>query len=392
VTSKDDKPGPGHLRALTGLRFLAAIHVVAFHFGQRWFPGVVRGLITGGYTAVSLFFVLSGFVLAYSYLGRGAGGPLDKRDFWAARVARVYPLHLLALFVMLPLIGFAEAGGSWFGCTSVVLLLQSWIPGLAMTWNTPAWSLSVEVFFYFIFPWLLPRLERLATRTFLPAFAGTYLVGLVFPSLAAFLWDWPRGGAEGAPLPSPAIVDFVRATPLWHLPTFLLGALLGARFVRRSPAQATAEPRPWVLVTLGGGGLLLALAVFARFIPDPYLHDGALAPLQAMLIYGLASGEGSLARLLSSPAMVLLGEASYATYLLHVPLQRWVRLAWERLGFAPGSPAFAAVFLVVLLAASVLVFKTFEDVARRRVRRWLTGPRRQAPDVGALARGPSRSR
>ena len=108
-----------------------------------------------GYVGVSFFFVLSGFILVYTYAGRN----IVLRDFWQTRFARIYPAYLFALLLTSPfwIIGalkmhvpFFAFGERHFALTSalVVLLLQSWVPGAALSWNSVSWSLSVEAFFY----------------------------------------------------------------------------------------------------------------------------------------------------------------------------------------------------------------------------------------------------
>src|SRR5690348_9842412 len=96
----------GHLNALTGLRFFAAFYVVIFHFGKYHLASAPHWLFNigrSGYIAVGLFFVLSGFVLTYTYLGGAAPWTrLDKRTFWVARLARIYPLYVLSLAMAVP--------------------------------------------------------------------------------------------------------------------------------------------------------------------------------------------------------------------------------------------------------------------------------------------------
>ena len=158
----------GRLPALTSVRFLAAMHVAMFHMfsmhlleGRGWY----RSLASVGYVGVSLFFVLSGFILVYTYAGR----EMNARKFWRARFARVYPAYAVSLLLTAPMFFYVclvMKGGNipffaWFTqhvalCAALVpLLLQSWVPNAALAWNTPAWSLSVEASFYAVFPLLL---------------------------------------------------------------------------------------------------------------------------------------------------------------------------------------------------------------------------------------------
>src|SRR2546425_9611817 len=95
------------LVALTSLRFFAAIIVVLYHCGQstlQFMPLPFRGLIKNGYGAVGFFFVLSGFVLAYSYytpMRSGVHG--DQGVFWTNHFARIYPIYAIALLIALPM-------------------------------------------------------------------------------------------------------------------------------------------------------------------------------------------------------------------------------------------------------------------------------------------------
>src|SRR5579863_1305776 len=86
------------IRALTGLRFFAALHVVFYHYAVGLLPYPLSSVAKNGYVAVGLFFVLSGFVLAYNYADR----PMDIRTFWTARFARIYPAYLLAFVLIAP--------------------------------------------------------------------------------------------------------------------------------------------------------------------------------------------------------------------------------------------------------------------------------------------------
>lgn len=93
------------LDAITGLRFFAALHVVLFHYAVRTLgatSAVAGHVVSFGFVGVSFFFVLSGFILAYSYAPRAAEGAVAPRPFYASRVARIYPLYLAALLIALP--------------------------------------------------------------------------------------------------------------------------------------------------------------------------------------------------------------------------------------------------------------------------------------------------
>ena len=154
------------LPVLTSLRFFAAAEVVLFHIsagpaGAAIPEGLLQNLASGGYAAVSFFFVLSGFVLTYAHAGatEQQGGAIDTRRFWVQRFARLGPAYYLGLLLAAPIaIAYvasnAQAPAAFIGPVLVLVFLQAWWAPLASVWNFPAWSLSVECLFYALFPWL----------------------------------------------------------------------------------------------------------------------------------------------------------------------------------------------------------------------------------------------
>jgi len=184
------------LPALTSLRFFAAFHVVIFHFqamqtfiGPVWF----QKLSSIGYVGVSFFFVLSGFILVYTYAGR----PMVLKNFWRARFARIYPAYAFSLLVTAPFFFYAVLTMNFpffvwakthlkLASALVLSLLHAWVPPAALTWNAVAWSLSVEAFFYVLFPFLLLVLVRRSQPQLLLIAAVSWLTSLVF---LALMWS-----------------------------------------------------------------------------------------------------------------------------------------------------------------------------------------------------------
>ncbi|MFD2721968.1 acyltransferase family protein [Hymenobacter monticola] len=165
------------IKPLTSLRFLFAFMVFGSHlqfFDAGAYPGFARwyDLILGeGFIGVSFFFILSGFILSLNYDERLLSRRVSFQEFWVARVARVYPLHLVTLLLALGLMLYSsEPGSGPFGNVatgiSVLLtnatLLQAFIPemGYYFSYNWPSWSISDEMFFYFTFPFLVFLLVR----------------------------------------------------------------------------------------------------------------------------------------------------------------------------------------------------------------------------------------
>ncbi|HZC66404.1 MAG TPA: acyltransferase, partial [Candidatus Dormibacteraeota bacterium] len=157
---------------LTSLRFFAALHVFCFHLvAFRILTGrsLLYHVASIGYVGVSLFFVLSGFILVYTYAGRS----VPAREFWRARFARIYPAYVFSLVVTAPLFLYAVFHARWLvipwpvahlklGMFLQATLLHAWVPPATLMWNAVSWSLSVEAFFYLAFPYLVKRFARLS--------------------------------------------------------------------------------------------------------------------------------------------------------------------------------------------------------------------------------------
>ena len=162
------------LPALTSVRFLAAVWVALFHAQvMRVFCGPVWLQLIGfvGYMGVSFFFVLSGFILVYTYSDRVVG----LREFWQMRFARIYPALFFSLLLMAPSFFYVclrmdvpkivpewvwPAAHLKLSAITVLTMVQTWIPQNSLAWHMPTWSLSNEAFFYFLFPFLLPVFLR----------------------------------------------------------------------------------------------------------------------------------------------------------------------------------------------------------------------------------------
>ena len=116
-------------------------------------------LIRGGYLAVTTFFVLSGFVLAHNYAST-AWNAGSLRRYAAARFARIYPVYFLSLLVVAPFIAADRTPAKARFVAAHGLLVQAWLGHIPVNWNTPAWSLSCEMFFYLSFPLAAALLGR----------------------------------------------------------------------------------------------------------------------------------------------------------------------------------------------------------------------------------------
>ncbi len=374
------KAGRPQLDALTSLRFFAALHVVLYHSQAMLRPSLagfprLLDFLTTGPNSVGFFFVLSGFILAYTYLGPPEEGRLRLRPFWAARFARVYPVYFLGLLFAapfaLPVLLHAGLGRTLVTGTAAVALVQAWVPQLALGWNSPGWSLSAEAFFYLVFPFVAPSLWPQGRRWVLLTLIVFWGLAQVGPALFVVASD--EGWLGAGPLT--IAKAFVAYSPLTRLPEFLFGVALGRLFL--FDAASGGRSAAWSLGAFAAGSVLLtALAhgpAVLRHVHVLFFNNGLLTPLYGLVIYGLARArDGALARVLSARPLVVLGEASYALYLLHLPLRDMTYQAAATLfGERELSwPAFAA-FLTAALVLSLAVLRGVEEPARRFLRQRL---------------------
>lgn len=364
------------LPALTGLRFIAAAQVVGFHahaMVPAWRDNPALVFLGAGYSGVSLFFVLSGFVLTYNYLTPDGTGVRSVRDFLIARFARVYAVYLVGIVLALPIfvrdLQRSGAPGAIVRegipvTAATVALLQAWIPSYACRLNCPGWSLSAEAFFYLTFPlvgaWLCRRQRGTLLAVCLLCWALACTLVLSYLRL-----DPERIGAVTA-LTQSKWVAMLKFNPLLRLPEFILGVATGLLFLR-DPGALRRVAGPLSIVTLLVIGALLSQHERMRYL---LIHNGVMAPLYALLIVTLACGVGPLAQLLSTKAFGLLGEASFALYLLHVALLVYVVKALGVLHLSiDQTPALIVVYLLVAQLSAIVVLQRIEEPARRFVRR-----------------------
>lgn len=352
---------PKNLKALTGLRFVAALMVFVSHTFV-WFPEIDDQQVPLGWAGVGFFYVLSGFILTWVYAPRL--GNFTSRDFYRRRFARIWPLHLITMLIVILFVKgighFIAQPNNWGRLTAHVFLVQAWVPNAKWVFsiNAPAWSLSVEAFFYLLFPLLI----RGGTKWLLRTLFGVVVITVIM-IVAVDLY-------RGQMLP-PNREALICANPLLRLFDFTIGMLCGLfYFKNHQPDQVFSFAAPKQLLAIGLCAayfwIVILLIGDAGTDCSPllmWLRSTAAAPLFAFLIYTFTSSKGALARCLSSGPMVYLGELSFAFYLIHQSILLTLRgLPLAESQFA--GYLMAAAGLLLSIVAAMVLHHTIEVPAR----------------------------
>ncbi|KYG21627.1 acyltransferase [Bradyrhizobium sp. AT1] len=329
-------------------RFVAALGVFIFHL--KLIDTGISPAWNGSYGLfVDMFFILSGFVISYSYPSDARGVRAYSR-FMIRRIARIYPLHLLSLliFVVLIAVGLERTARSTpLDFLYNLLLLQAWGVTDHLSFNSPSWSISAEFFCYLIFPLLMLFARKLHPLALAAVVAALYLV-LAHGHLP--IWQ-ERSQMYGANYD----YGMLRA-----LPSFLNGILLAILFRMSQPYRQKRV----VFAGIATFGIsVLVLNVFAK--PDLAIL------LFSCAILLTAVGESAFVQFPGARLLGRLGNTSYAIYMLHDALLIAVfKPLWTWLGLGPDQfGLFALACCVVLTIIADRTYAYFENPARRLVNR-----------------------
>ena len=340
----------GHFAVVDMVRGLASIAVLVWHYQHFYFveagvPGPVaaqgtqpffeplRFLYLHGEIGVQVFWVISGFVFAHRYLQQSK--PVSGRDFFLRRFARLYPLHLatLLLVALQQAISTARFGHAQIYTVNdmthfvaQLVLASNWM-GSSLSFNGPIWSLSVEIIVYAIFFCAISDLKGSLIRCVLAAMASSLLYAVLpySPILHCALY-------------------FFSGTAVFFVFT---------QIVRTDAWRATA---------IAASALLFALAVaWLSEMTPPAIWLFSVA----LVLAGACLERSSLS---PAPWMRTFGDLSYASYLIHVPIQIAILMAMDAGWLGRGivqEPGFFLGFLLLVLSLAHLVHRGFEMPMQR---------------------------
>lgn len=362
------------INALTGLRAIAASMVFLYHY-RKFFrddiPGVALNFVNEFHTGVSIFFVLSGFLIAYTYGDKPARSSKDYFKYLLVRLFRIFPIYLIILT--------AKYFDQGFPNTQESILTYSLSHGFADRLNlsgvSQAWTLTVELTFYTLAPALYFVMRKNILKTIL------ILTGLLILTLTiGYVWHYINGNPQRFFYPWFFVFN---TTFIGRFPEFLSGILL-AHFITNS--KEIQFPKRYY--TLIGSALTLAcIYLISLFEKDIYSH-GTDHPVGLairnlvfpfcvfILLYGLIKERTWFQRLLGSRGFVLLGNASFVFYLIHIGYISMQITKWH---FFPDRN------FILLWGISIGIYLLVEKPIYEMLKKWVRKEKKEMPKGEEMA-------
>jgi peptidoglycan/LPS O-acetylase OafA/YrhL len=320
MSSNTLQQASGYIKQLNALRGMAALVVVFYHFHLKFLQHSSSSflfLFERGYLAVDLFFILSGFVLMHVYSKHATWGKLTWHSylsFISKRMARIFPVHWFALFIILvlecsKLLPFLHKqhltsaspifrqGRDFYSFMTNLFLVQNWGFHQGFTWNVPAWSISAEWFVYLLAPVLIVALNGLK-KSWLPllGWLGFYALFLSFVQLVSphhFSLTYKYGNAR-------------------MLFEFLMGGCLclGMHALQSLSLDVMKKVKGFDWLALSCALALIPMQLF-------YVPDAVFPGVLSLLILSVALSTNKIRDFLSHRSLFYLGEISFSLYIIH---------------------------------------------------------------------------
>ncbi|MDQ0279301.1 peptidoglycan/LPS O-acetylase OafA/YrhL [Arthrobacter silviterrae] len=349
------------IQALTGIRILAALWVVAEHFGSvlmGLFPGADRAsvMINSGYLGVEVFFILSGFIISHNYAERFQNLSFaGYKEFIQKRIARLYPVHILTLgaagaFVLGASVLHIDLNSSEkYDTRSFIMnifMMQSIPP--AQAWNNPAWSISAEFGAYILFPLFIVAVMRVKSKSWLLGLSGAAMmlvvVGMQYLEIK---YEFSPTGYLG----------------IWLR---IFGEFTAGCFLWRFWKLGCKPSKRYDLLALTGLVGIVAIILWSNGVGA---RNFLVLPFIGIVILGCAGAVGPVRVFLSSRFMDFGGRISYSLYMVHflVLMVGGKILPWTH--FVSSNWIIRLIILltyyVTSLATAVVVYKLVEEPGRK---------------------------
>ncbi|UEG49535.1 acyltransferase [Ferruginibacter lapsinanis] len=339
---------------ITFTRFLAAITIVIFHYGDTIFPFSAESIafiFKQANVGVSYFFILSGYVMILAY---GNKNKIDAASYLKNRFARIYPVYLLAIVLFLAYLICRAMTIDYTGLLLNTFVIQSWVPGKALSFNGPGWSLSTEFLFYCSFPFLFNYIYKRY------GYKKTALPIILFWLLSQVLLHIVATPDINSGI-SPKGHDLVYYFPLMHLNEFLIGNLAGSFFMQK---LRNKKIRSDIYILL----CFIIFILLLKFNHVLILHNGVLAIIFIPIILLFSVNNGIITTLFNKKTFIFLGEISYGIYILQKPVYLWMRYFVKTLAGVTNESVIFYIYFVMLIIVSSLSYLFIETPLREKIK------------------------
>lgn len=346
----------GMLDTLTSFRFFAAVLVFIFHVG-------IFTKYQTGYLGVSFFFILSGFILAYSYSNKVKTlSHLELKNFYIARFAKIYPIHILTFFLAIPYYFFIPLKHEpilyVFQAFTNILLIQSFIPFGNISFNGVSWSLSDELFFYALFPFLI-----VISFKCLKSIKGMLIFSLsLWLAIVIFISNFFS-----------EINDFntwfTYYFPVIRIVEFIVGITIGLVFLEIKNNFSKFSSIFYSFLEISAITLLIMIVIISPDFIQNLRYGLIYTPFLAFLIFAFSFQKGYISKLISKRIFVYLGEISFSFYMIHNLVLSYIFFLWK-----PNIEAYLLItscFIISLILSSIL-YHFFEEPMRYKVKNSLS--------------------
>lgn len=345
------------IKSLTSLRFVFAFMVFMHHNVIFADFLLLKHLFSEGYAGVSFFFMLSGFILSCSYRERLLCGKTGVLQFYKARIARIYPLHLLTFIIAAILLEpFCFNFEYSVKFISNLTLTQSFLPfrEIYFAFNVPGWSISDEMFFYFLFPFII-----------YPAYKKQNIFHILLFSVLMILFFLTFIIKKET---SQHALFYIN--PVTRLADFCIGICLYNFCVRVSARRKeTLKNIKWGGVEIMAVAFFICFYLLSYYIPQVYRYSfWYWIPVSLLITVFYLSRNGFCSKILSNKYFVALGEISFGFYLLHRLIGQIFSGFISKMQIDIPYPYCFIIILTTTLIASYLSFKYYETPCNKIIK------------------------
>lgn len=335
------------LEPLTSLRFFAALVVFIWH--SQLFSSVLNKYYFGE-LGVGFFFLLSGFILTYVYyFGSKLNNNIDVFKFYIARIAKIYPIHLITFLISIPLVLSAygiilSSPIEWSLVRNAfynLMLIQSLFSDqlILYSYNNVSWSISAEIIFYIFFPLIMYIVNIFKNK--LNKKNIIYVMLILWFIIALY------NGFNS----QNRIVN-----PIFRISEFTLGIMACLLFNKIGNIKKSLSTK----LEIGAIVFLICSLLLYPYLSQDIMTVTAMIPAMLFLIIIFANQSGSISQILSNKVLIFLGNISFSFYMIHMLVLRYMN--------GIGNTKNACFAFVITILLSIFSYYVIEEPARKRIK------------------------